>query len=299
MQTIQDVLVNDIRPDPNQPRKSFDPVRIKEMAQSLKTEGMVNPIEIDEKMVIITGEMRWRSAKEAGFTEVPCKIIKIEGRDRYRRQVIENIHHNTMTAMETARGLSKLLATPLHVEQGKDSGLSQLSRELGKSREYISQHLDLLKERPEVMEWLDKPGSSYSLIRDAGKAPEKYKEALKDKVVEGKIDSYDAVVEMAQAMKREPEKAEELLKLDLSGKTQADAVQEIRHVVPKEVEPLEEMQKGSFIIRMLNKIIQLIIKTLPTKIIQTDRVRILQLRDELNQALEKYELNAALEGKVI
>lgn len=317
MQTIQDVLINDIRPDPNQPRKRFDPMQIKGMAQSIKTEGIINAIEVDETMMIVTGERRWRAAKEAGFTEVPCKIIAISDKERSMRQLQENIHQNTMTALETGYAIQKELVKlgwkPNDSQRrlqslGGKSGLigsegdkyvTQLAEKLGKSRQYIYDHLNILKERPEIMEWLDKPKSSYSLIRDAGKAPEQYKEALKDRVVEGKIDSYDAVVEMAQALKREPERSEELLSLDLSGKTQADAVQAIRHVVPKEVEPLEEMQKGGFIIQMLNKIIKLVLHALPTQIIQTDRVRILQLRDELNAALQKYELDAALEGKVV
>jgi ParB-like chromosome segregation protein Spo0J len=315
---VPTVDINLLTPDPNQPRKLFDPIRLQGLAKTIKTEGIINPIEIDEDMMIITGERRWRAAKEAGFTEVPYKIISIDKDKRSLRQLIENIQNDTMTSMETARALFKELVkmgwkpsqrrligqtiSDDHDETGKwegDKYVIQLSEKIGKSKQYIYDHLNLLKERPEVMEWLDKPKSSYSLIRDAGKAPDKYKEQLKDRIIEGKIDSYDAVVEMTQAMKREPEHAPELLKLDLSGKTQADAVQEIRHIVPKEVEPLEEMQHGSFIIQTLLRLIKLIIKTLPGKIIQTDRVRILQLRDELNEVLKKYELNAALEGEVV
>jgi ParB family chromosome partitioning protein len=90
--------INEIRPDPNQPRKNFPEKRIREMAKSILTEGIINPIEIDKDGVIITGEMRWRSAKEAGLTTVPVKVID-PGENRFRRQVIENVHHNTMTTM--------------------------------------------------------------------------------------------------------------------------------------------------------------------------------------------------------
>lgn len=70
-------------------------------------------------------------------------------------------HHNTMTSMETARALSKLLNSNGvriavgHPPKGDDLNYSRLSRELGKSETFIRNHLDLLTERPEVQEWLN------------------------------------------------------------------------------------------------------------------------------------------------
>ncbi len=89
---IVNVLLSKIKPDKNQPRQTIDEEHIKEISQSIVTEGVINAIEIDENNVIITGEQRWRAAKLAGLKEVPCKILKITPELRFRRQVIENLH---------------------------------------------------------------------------------------------------------------------------------------------------------------------------------------------------------------
>ena len=76
MEKYISIPIDKIRPDKNQPRKSFDEDALKGMAVSIKNEGVINAIEIDEKFIIITGEQRWRAAKIAGLKEVPVKIIE-------------------------------------------------------------------------------------------------------------------------------------------------------------------------------------------------------------------------------
>jgi ParB family transcriptional regulator, chromosome partitioning protein len=225
--------INEIRPDPEQPRKNFPEKRIREMAKSILTEGVINPIEIDKDGVIVTGEIRWRAAKEAGLTEVPVKVID-PGETRFRRQVIENVHHNTMTTMETARALAKLLPTVREVTQGKDVGINKLAKEIGKSDSYIQDHLKLLDESDDVQTYLDKEDSKYSLIREINNiAPDIYKKELKKRVASGEINSWRVATELSRTLRDRPEKAQELLEADLDG-NDVDAIHIIKTIAPEE-----------------------------------------------------------------
>ena len=135
--------INEIRPDTNQPRKNFPETRIREMAKSILTEGIINPIEVDKDGVIVTGEIRWRSAKEAGLKTVPVKVID-PGKTRFRRQVVENVHHNTMTTMDTSRALSKLLShNKLNAVQNSDYGEQEVLKLANENRSAYS--LDVTK----------------------------------------------------------------------------------------------------------------------------------------------------------
>jgi len=103
------LLVDKITPDALQPRKYFDEEALKEMAISIKNEGLINPIDFDENFVIITGERRWRSSKLAGLKEVPVRFLSGLSPDkRFIRQVQENLHQNTMSAWDTALALDKV-----------------------------------------------------------------------------------------------------------------------------------------------------------------------------------------------
>ncbi len=115
--TKSTVLIDDIKPDPSQPRKIVSIKHIDELAINIQTIGMINPIELDINMVIITGECRWRAAKKAGWTEVPVIInnVPLAPYDRLRRQVSENFLQSggdkgeMMNAVDTAKGFGRLL----------------------------------------------------------------------------------------------------------------------------------------------------------------------------------------------
>jgi ParB/RepB/Spo0J family partition protein len=260
---LQMIDINSITPDKNQPRHTIDLVRVREMAKSILTEGVINPIEIDEKNVIVTGEIRWRSAKEAGLKEIPCKIVHYEGRDRFRRQVVENIHHNTMTTMDTAESLSKLLKyiprkRRLHGEKGffQETEIGDLSREIGKTTQFIRDYLSLLKESSKVMEWLRKPESKMSLIREINKfSPEEAKEELKEKVISGDINNYRIATELSKAIKQAPDKKNELLAVDWSKATD-NGVKKI-HEIAQIVEPIDDIETAQDITRAIQYMAEL------------------------------------------
>src|SRR3989338_5939330 len=102
------IPIDKIKTDSNNPRQSSKEENFKEMAKSILTAGVINPIEVDKNLVIITGERRWRAAKIAGLKMVPVRIIDISEDKRFVRQVIENIHQNTMAPLDIAMALDKI-----------------------------------------------------------------------------------------------------------------------------------------------------------------------------------------------
>ena len=179
--------IDKIKPDPNQPRKYFSETALKSMAISIKNEGIINAIEIDEKFIIITGEQRWKSAKIAGLKEVPVKIIeKITNRERFIRQLQENLNHNTMAALDTAMAFDKvrdwLVAKPtvglardkFHQGERYQRGAKELSKIFGPDEETISQYLDLLGTTGKLREALKDPKFARTKVPAIKQAPEKY-----------------------------------------------------------------------------------------------------------------------------
>lgn len=217
---IKQIPIGKIKRDRTQPRTYFDPVLLSELAQSIKTEGVINPVEVDKDLVIVTGEMRWRAAKLAGLETLPCKIIKIDPRTRYRRQVIENLHHNTMTDMDTAVAFKRLLdSRPPSQDKHKgglpDQGVRELARELGKSQSFIMEKLGILSASYKFRKAVSK-GLSASFLRAIKAAPQEFRGEMEDKIIKNGFASYSSARIVAQAIRQYPDKGKKLLSVDYS-----------------------------------------------------------------------------------
>ena len=295
---IQMINVNKIKPDPNQPRKTIDEERIKEMAQSITTEGVINPIEIDENNIIITGEMRWRSAKKAGLIEVPCKRLTLTDDIRFRRQVIENIHHNTMTAWDTAEALKKLQDCPPGGQTDSNDSVRDLALQIGKSKTYVSDMLSMLEESGKVKKYLQSKSSKPSIIREINRTiPTEYQDEIKEKVVQEKINSRSTVLELGKALKRSPDKAEQLLHEDYVG-TESDNFRKIQTIAPV-LDLVKEMDKGSKVLLAMNSLVEVLNKISPESIPNIDKNRVGVMAEKLMKVLSNYRNNNLIEGEVI
>lgn len=215
---IVDVPINQLKRDSKQPRKTFDQEKIKDMAKSILTEGIINPIEIDKSKMIVTGEMRWRAAKVAGFKTVPCKVISVKERERFRRQVVENIHNLTMNPWDTAQALKKLLlgatAAVIH-QKGKhtiDKGIVRLCQEIGMKRTTAQEYLGILEASEPIQEAVKKGKVQLSVASVLRNAPVAVKDELEKRVLAGQYQKRDEFRELVSALKRNPEKSDEILK---------------------------------------------------------------------------------------
>ncbi len=140
-----------VRPNPNQPRRRFDPESISTLAESLSEAGMIQPILVrplpDGRFELIAGERRWRAAQEAGLEVVPALIRDEDAATRMQTALIENVAREDLNPVDEARACAALV---------EDLGLTkeELARRLGRSRESISNLVRLLNLPDDVLELL-------------------------------------------------------------------------------------------------------------------------------------------------
>lgn len=143
---LEEIPVEDIRPNPRQPRKSFDKDSLEEMAGSIKTFGVVQPVivrPVGTEYELIAGERRWRAAQEAGLEKVPAVIRQSTETDSLEMALIENLHRSDLNGIEEANAYQQLL---------EDFAITheELSRRVGKSRATITNTLRLLQLPPRI-----------------------------------------------------------------------------------------------------------------------------------------------------
>mgnify|MGYP003587310025 CR=1 FL=1 len=141
---VQVLLIKDIIPNPNQPRRKFNEKALEELAASIRSQGILQPLLVRPcgpakpgKYEIVAGERRWRASQLAGLTEIPVLIRSFSAQDTLAAALIENLQREDLNPVEEALGIQTL----------KDEfGLSQddLAKKLGKSRSAIANSLRLL-----------------------------------------------------------------------------------------------------------------------------------------------------------
>ena len=140
--------INDIKPNSQQPRKNFPEEKIEELARSIETHGIIQPIMVrpsGEGYEIVAGERRWRAARKASLKLVPCIIRELSEEQNMLISIIENMQREDLNPMEEAEALNQMITK---------YGLTQeeVSKSVGKSRPYITNALRLLKLPDEIRE---------------------------------------------------------------------------------------------------------------------------------------------------
>ncbi len=134
-----------------QPRKDIDPEKLQELADSIKVQGVIQPIVVRQiafqKYEIIAGERRWRAAQLAGLAEVPVVIKEIDDRAAMAIALIENIQREDLNPLEEAESLKRLLDEFNMTHQ-------QVAEAIGKSRTTVTNLLRLMELQPEVKKLL-------------------------------------------------------------------------------------------------------------------------------------------------
>lgn len=110
---IQNLLISDIIPNPDQPRKSFDEQKLNELADSIKQYGVLQPVIVTKhdgvnKYIIIAGERRWRSANIAGLDRLPAVVRTLAELEQLEVSIVENIQREDLSPLEQAASISKL-----------------------------------------------------------------------------------------------------------------------------------------------------------------------------------------------
>jgi ParB family chromosome partitioning protein len=139
---LSEVRMDDIRPNPNQPRREFDDDALQELANSIRQIGLVQPITLrdmgDGTYTIIAGERRWRASQRVGLTTIPAYIRTVDDENMLEMALVENIQREDLTAIEVALAYQNLIEKHSLTQD-------QLSEKVGKNRATIANYLRLLK----------------------------------------------------------------------------------------------------------------------------------------------------------
>lgn len=145
----QSLPIYKVEPNPDQPRKDFDPEELENLAESIRVHGLIQPLTVREMPTgyyqIIAGERRWRAARLAKLSEVPVVVIDADDRKAMELALIENLQRQDLNPVEEALGYKSLM---------EDYGLTQeeAASRVGKSRPAVANALRLLSLNPEVLE---------------------------------------------------------------------------------------------------------------------------------------------------
>jgi len=139
---LNEIEISQIEPNPNQPRREFDPDALQELANSIRELGIIQPITLrmveGSKYQIIAGERRWRASQLAGLTKIPAYIVSVEDQGVMEMALVENIQREDLNAIEIALAYQHLADT---------TGMTQakISERVGKSRAAVTNYMRLLK----------------------------------------------------------------------------------------------------------------------------------------------------------
>jgi ParB family chromosome partitioning protein len=112
MTQMTEIAISQIIPNPTQPRTQFDEEALKELSDSIKQLGIIQPITVkkqDEKYIIISGERRWRASQLAGLTTLPAYIREVDDENLHAMALVENIQRQDLNAIEIALGMQRLI----------------------------------------------------------------------------------------------------------------------------------------------------------------------------------------------
>jgi ParB family chromosome partitioning protein len=147
------VPIEFLRPNPRNPRKTFDETEMRELALSIRQRGLIQPIivrplpNVPGAFEIVAGERRWRAAQRAELHEVPVVVVEIDDQTAAEYAVIENIQRTDLTPLEEAEGYSQLISEFKYRHE-------DLSHLIGKSRVHVTNMLRLLSLPEDIKELL-------------------------------------------------------------------------------------------------------------------------------------------------
>ncbi|OUQ86157.1 stage 0 sporulation protein J [Brevibacillus brevis] len=138
---VKEVSINEIRPNPYQPRKEFEQSAIEELAQSIKEHGIIQPLIVRKSIKgyeLVAGERRLRAAKVAGLKEVPVVVKAYTDQQLMEIALIENLQRENLNPLEEAEAYDKLISHHDYTQE-------QLAQKIGKSRPHVANMLRLLQ----------------------------------------------------------------------------------------------------------------------------------------------------------
>ena len=205
MTEMAEISVSAIFPNPTQPRTEFDEEALEELADSIRTLGVIQPITVkrtdDGRYLIISGERRWRAARKAGLESLPAYIREVDDENLHAMALVENIQREDLNAIEIALGMQRLI---------DECNLTQeaLSEKVGKKRSTVSNYMRLLKLPNEVQLALKEGLISMGHAKAIAGAPEELQLRLLKKCIRKglSVRQIEELVRLGELTKRAWEK---------------------------------------------------------------------------------------------
>ncbi|MBR6408180.1 MAG: ParB/RepB/Spo0J family partition protein [Clostridia bacterium] len=176
--------VGDISPSPNQPRKTFSDVMLNELAQSIRENGILQPLTVrrldKNRWTLVAGERRLRAAKMVGLQRVPCVEISATDEQAAVLTLIENLQRSDLSFFQEAQALLDLM---------KITGMSQeqTAAKIGKSQSAVANKLRLLKLSPELRDMIEAEGLSERHARALLSADQQNRESILRHVIDSRL----------------------------------------------------------------------------------------------------------------
>ena len=150
---VFDILLNQIHRNPYQPRVNFDETKLKELAENIRINGLLQPIVVrkikENHYIIIAGERRYRAHQILNKETIKARVIECDDRTAYELTLLENIQREDLSLLEEARGYK-------YLKEQFNYKLEDLSKVTGKSVSNISNIMSILDEPKEVQEYVNK-----------------------------------------------------------------------------------------------------------------------------------------------
>jgi ParB family chromosome partitioning protein len=149
--TLREIPVDEVLPNPNQPRGTLDEAKLEELAASIKEHGIVQPVVVrplGDRFELVAGERRWRAAQLAGLRTVPAVVRSLDERQAMEIALVENLQREDLNPIEQARAFAQLVGLGLTQEQ--------LAVRLGVSRPAIANTIRLLTLSDEIQELISR-----------------------------------------------------------------------------------------------------------------------------------------------
>ena len=239
-----------IKRNPKNPRYIFDKKALQDLADTIKHQGIIHPIEIDEHNMIICGERRWRAAKIAGLKLIPCTIMTgLSDFQKLQRQYIENAQHKDLNIVEKGRAFKDMLIykkkelllnrDSKHKSEYHAKGIKELAKQMGETSWTIREAVCLVEETKTITEAIEKEEIPYTHIIQANKVKDKkLRNKIKEKILDNNFPNREILKDTIELLNKHPEYSKELL-----SKKGEDIQDEIDKITDNELITKQDLKK--------------------------------------------------------
>lgn len=233
-----------LKPDRNQPRKTLEQETIDSMAQTILSQGVIAPIEIDESNVIVTGEIRWRASQKANVPTIPVRrIYDLKPDERLERQLVENLHRKDIPYAERDEAIYRLFMTGRYGKPHSGNGIknegvvNKLAEAIGLSQNRVSNILEAQEFRKRTLSVTDKVPTT--VIVETRGLPDETRLKLIE-VTKEKVKEKPSQVAIRKAVRIAKEAPEPIKSSFLKGELSLEKADEITEVARRAPEPLKK-----------------------------------------------------------